>query len=156
MPGLPQALAENIAITTYQPLMGGVLAGRYTPGQPIPADSRGSGDARMAARLATLSPRLPAYEALAAELGLRPGQLAVAWVNHSPAVTSPIVGCSTRAQVEETLGAFDVDLTDAQYAAVNAIFDDEPPASEEGNNFPRLRSAFDLIADAPARVLAQV
>jgi aryl-alcohol dehydrogenase-like predicted oxidoreductase len=153
---LPQALAENIALTTYSPMAGGVLAGRYKVGQPIPTDSRASGDARMEARLAKLSDRLPRYEALAAEIGLPPGQLALAWVNHSPAVTSPIVGCSTRAQVEETIPAFDVELTDEQYAAVNAIFEDEPPGTSSANNFPRLRTAFDLVAGAPGRVLAQV
>jgi aryl-alcohol dehydrogenase-like predicted oxidoreductase len=153
---LPQALAEKIAITTYAPMMGGVLAGRYKVGEPIPADSRGSGDPRMEARLEQLSERLPRYERLAAEIGLTPGQLALAWVNHSPAVTSPIVGCSTRVQVEETIPAFDVELTDEQYAAVNAIFADEPAENSQGNNFPRLRVAFDLVADAPARVVTQV
>jgi aryl-alcohol dehydrogenase-like predicted oxidoreductase len=153
---LPQALAEDIAITTYSPMMGGVLAGRYKVGEPIPTNSRGSGDARMRARIQKLSERLPRYEALAAEIGLPPGQLALAWVNHSPAVTSPIVGCSTRAQVEETIPAFDVELSDEQYAAVNAVFEDEPPEQTDANNFPRLRTAFDLIDGAPARVPANV
>jgi aryl-alcohol dehydrogenase-like predicted oxidoreductase len=144
---LPQALAEGIAITTYQPLVAGVLAGRYRLGEPIPEDSRGHGDQRIAGRLETFGQRIERFESLARDYGLHPAQLAIAWVNHSPAVTSPIVGCSSAAQVETTIGAFDVDLADEQYAAVTAIFDDEPVATGEGNNFPLLRRSFELLAD---------
>ena len=50
--------------------------------------------------------------------------------------------------MRESLDAFERDLTDEQYAAVNAIFDDgqsEPP-SPAGNNFPALRASFELLA----------
>ncbi|TAK26238.1 MAG: aldo/keto reductase [Chloroflexota bacterium] len=143
---LPQARAEGIAITTYQPLMGGILAGRYVPGEPIPHGTRASGEQRMVDRLATMGDRINRFNALARELGLLPGQLAIAWVNHSPGVTSPIVGCSTVAQVRESLAAFDRDLTDEEYSAVNAIFDDQPPSPTEWNDFPRLRASFELLA----------
>ena len=149
---LPQALVENIAITTYQPLMGGVLAGRYRYGEPIPENTRGSNDARVVSRLGDVGERLVRYEQLASEIGLPPAQLAIAWLNHSPAVTSPIVGCSTLAQVEESIGAFDRELTSDQYAAVNAIFDPTPADAEGGNNFPALRNAFDLVEGAGTRV----
>src|SRR5947207_939065 len=81
---LPQALAEGIAITAYQPLMGGVLAGRYQPGQPPPPGTRGAGEQRIVDRLATAGERVTRFNKLAAELALKPGQLAIAWVNHSP------------------------------------------------------------------------
>jgi hypothetical protein len=58
-------------------------------------------------------------------------------------------------RIDEIMEALD-EPTDQQYAAVNAIFEDDAPSPEEGNNCPRLRTASDLIADAPARVLAQV
>jgi len=63
-------------------------------------------------------------------------------------VTSPIVGCSTLDQVLESLEAFDRDLSHDAYAAVNAIFDDEPaePPSPQGNNFPMLRKSLELLA----------
>jgi aryl-alcohol dehydrogenase-like predicted oxidoreductase len=145
---LPQALAEGIAITAYQPLMGGVLAGRYEPGQPPPPGTRGATEQRIVDRLAQAGERVTRFNKLATELGLKPSQLALAWVNRSPAVTSPIVGCSTVDQVRESLGAFDRDLADDEYAAVNAIFDDEPaePPSPAGNNFPQLRRSFELLA----------
>ena len=149
---LPQALAEGIAVTTYQPLVGGVLAGRYRPGEPPAPGTRGAGEQRIVARLAQAGERVTRVDRLAAELGLKPGQLAIAWVNHSPAVTSPIVGCSTVEQVRESLDAFDRELTDEEYAAVNAIFDAEPaePPSPQGNDFPMPRKSFDLLAPVGA------
>ena len=45
---LPQAEATNIAITTYRSLCLGLLAGKYTPGEPLPEDSRGQTDKRVA------------------------------------------------------------------------------------------------------------
>ena len=145
---LPQALAEGIAITAYQPLMGGVLAGRYQPGEPPPPGTRGATEQRIVDRLARAGERVTRFNKLAAELGLKPSQLALAWVNHSPAVTSPIVGCSTVDQVRESLDAFDRELSDEECAAVDAIFDDGPaePPSPAGNNFPALRKSFELLA----------
>lgn len=143
---LPQALAEGIAITTYQPLMAGVLAGKYDPGQAAPDDSRGATDKRMQAWTDDLGDRVMRFESMARDMQLHPAQLAIAWVNHSPAVTSPIVGCSSREQVEVNLGAFDVTLSDAQHSAINAIFETSPAIPElPGLNFPQLRTAFDLI-----------
>jgi len=153
---LPQALAEGIAITCYQPLMGGVLAGRYQPGEPPPPNTRGASEARIVTRLEQAGEKVNKYNALAAELGLKPSQLAIAWVNKSPAVTSPIVGASTVDQIVESLDAFDRTLTDEEYAAVNAIFDDAPPEpmSPQGNNFPALRTTFELLAPTKAPVRA--
>lgn len=62
---LPQALAEGIAITTYQPLMAGVLAGKYDPGQAAPDDSRGATDKRMQAWTDDLGDRVMRFESMA-------------------------------------------------------------------------------------------
>ena len=66
----------------------------------------------------------------AADHGLHPAQLAIAWVGHSPATTCPIVGVSSAAQLEPTLATFDFDLTDEQYREVTGFFDTE--VKEEG------------------------
>src|SRR5205823_5933685 len=42
--------------------------------------------------------------------GLEPATLAVAWVMHNPAVTSPIIGASRPDQLEDTLAAAEVKL----------------------------------------------
>ena len=58
---------------------------------------------------------------IAGKRGLSPAQVALAWVMRNPAVTSPIVGARTLAQLEDNLGALDVELSDSQVAALEKV-----------------------------------
>jgi aryl-alcohol dehydrogenase-like predicted oxidoreductase len=141
---LPQAIAEGVAITTYRPLVLGILAGKYEVGAPLPADSRGQPDARIPAWLDRYGESIRRFNRFAAGRGLHPAQLAIAWVRHSPAVTAPIVGASSADQLHATIAAFDVDLTAEEYAEVTALFD-TAVKEEAGGQFPELRRALDLV-----------
>lgn len=141
---LPQAVAEGVAITTYRPLVLGILAGKYELGAPLPADSRGQADARIPAWLDRYGESIRRFNQFAAGRGLHPAQLALAWVRHSPAVTAPIVGASSAAQLEATIAAFDVDLTAEEYAEVTETFD-TAVKEETGGKFPELRRTLNLL-----------
>jgi aryl-alcohol dehydrogenase-like predicted oxidoreductase len=141
---LPQAVAENVAITVYRPLLMGILAGKYKIGGPIPDDSRGKTDRRIPAWLDKYGESLGRFNQFAADHGLHPAQLAIAWVRYSPATTGPIVGVSSAAQLEPTLAAFDFDLTDEQYIEVTGFFD-TGVKEEGGGEFPRLRRELNLL-----------
>lgn len=141
---LPQAVAEKIAITTYRPLLMGILAGKYQPGQVIPQDSRGSTDKRIPAWVDKFSAGLDQYHQFASERNLHPAQLSVAWQRKSPAVTSPITGVSSERQLSASIAAFDVDLSDAEYEQVTAMFD-TAVKEETGGSFPRLRRSYTLL-----------
>lgn len=149
---LPQAVAEKVAITAYRPLVSGILAGKYQAGQSPPADSRAPTNARILTWLAQHGDSMERFKQYAAERGLHPAQLAVAWVRHSPAVTSPVVGISSLSQLETSIAAFELDLSDAEYDSITYMFDTE--VKEEGLqpfpgkrfNFPRLRRNLNLIA----------
>ncbi len=142
---LPQAIAEQIAITVYRPLLMGVLAGKYQPGAPIPEDSRGYTDKRAADWLARFGDGIARFNQFAVERGLHPAQLAVAWVRKSPGVASPISGVSSLGQLQASLDAMAVELSDDEYATLTALFD-TAVKEEAGGNFAPLRRAFDLIA----------
>ncbi|MCP2318799.1 Aldo/keto reductase family protein [Nocardia amikacinitolerans] len=43
-------------------------------------------------------------------LGRTPSQVAIAWTLRNPGVTSPIVGARTAAQLEDNLGALDIEF----------------------------------------------
>jgi aryl-alcohol dehydrogenase-like predicted oxidoreductase len=83
--------------------------------------------------------------------GIHPVQLALAWVRYSPAVTSPIVGVSSLAQLQTSIDAFDFNLTADEYDELTFLFDTE--VKEEGlqkfpglkYNFPRLRRNLGLL-----------
>lgn len=141
---LPQAVADNIAITVYRPLLMGMLTGKYQPGQPIPEDSRGNTDKRVADWLERFGSGITQFNQFAADRGLHPAQLATAWVNHSAGVTSPIVGVSSLGQLQASIDAFDVELSADDYSTVTAMFD-TAVKEETGGNFPNLRRALDLV-----------
>lgn len=143
---LPQAAAEKIAITTYRSLMLGLLAGKYRPGEPLPADSRGQSDKRIADWLERFGDGIRRYNQFAADLDLHPAQLALAWVRHSPGVAAPVVGVSSERQLHASLDAFDVTLSADQYAEITAMFD-TAVKEESGGNFVPIRRSFDLVGD---------
>ncbi len=142
---LPQAMAEKIAITVYRPLLMGVLAGKYTPGAPLPVDSRGYNDKRVVDWLERFGDSLNAFARFAADRNLHPAQLAVAWVRKSPGVSHPISGVSSLRQLQASIDAIGVELTDAEYAELTGFFD-TAVKEESGGSFVGLRRATDLVA----------
>lgn len=65
---------------------------------------------------------------VAAELGRTPAQVALAWTLTAPGVTAPIIGARTLAQLEDNLGALEVELSASQ---LNRL--DEVSAIDLGN-----------------------
>jgi len=149
---LPQAVADNVAITAYRTLAMGLLAGKYSQGQALPIDARGATDSRVITWLTQHGRSIELFKQYAAELGVHAAHLAMAWVRHSPGVTAPIVGVSSLRQLKAALEGFDLVLTDEQHAKITAMFNTE--VTEEGlqlfpgmnYNFPRLRRNTNLVA----------
>jgi aryl-alcohol dehydrogenase-like predicted oxidoreductase len=141
---LPQAVATNIAITCYRPLVFGLFAGKYQPGAPIPEDSRGQRDERVPRWLAKYGDGIKRFNQFAADRNLHPAQLAVAWLRYSPAVTCPIIGVSAVRQLEASLHAFAYNLSDEEYGEVTSMFD-TAPKEEAGGAFVGLRRELKLV-----------
>ena len=66
--------------------------------------------------------QLEPWEALCAELGERPADVALAWLLHQPAVTAPIIGPRTQEQLLGSLRALNVKLTPEILAKLDEIF----------------------------------
>jgi aryl-alcohol dehydrogenase-like predicted oxidoreductase len=62
---------------------------------------------------------LSALDAVAAEAGATPAQVALAWIAAQPGLTAPIASARTPEQLEELLGAMTLDLTEAQVALLD-------------------------------------
>jgi aryl-alcohol dehydrogenase-like predicted oxidoreductase len=148
---LPQALAEKIAITSFRALGVGLLSGKYSPSSPMPAGVRGTTDSRVITWLSQHGASVDRLNTFAAERAIPTAHVAIAWVRYSAAVTCPIVGVSSLHQVEETIHAFEINLTAEDYARVTDMFNTE--VKEEGQqlfpglkyNFPRLRRNLHLV-----------
>lgn len=107
----------RIGVTAYGVLSRGLLSGSKPKG---PGDFRAhlprfTGDNRE--RNQSL---IDVLQTLAAGRGLRPAQLAVAWVLAKNRGIVPVIGARTRAQLEESLGALAVELSPEDLALIEA------------------------------------
>ncbi len=109
---VPAAQDLGLGILAWSPLGRGVLTGKYR--SAVPADSRGASAAFgefVAEYLTPSAARVVEAVCRAAEgLDLSPVQVALAWVRDQPAVTAPIVGARTTAQLLASLASESVEL----------------------------------------------
>ncbi|HEU5027711.1 MAG TPA: aldo/keto reductase family protein [Spirillospora sp.] len=112
---VPLCEREGIGQIVWSPIAQGVLTGKYKPGQPPPAGSRGTDDkggADMIRRMMDddLLTRVQNLRPIADDLGLSMAQLAVAWTLQNPNVSAAIVGASRPEQVVDNVKAAGVKL----------------------------------------------
>jgi aryl-alcohol dehydrogenase-like predicted oxidoreductase len=129
---LPMAQDQGLAVYSYSPLGGGFLTGKYAKG----GTGRLTTDPRYAQRYSVVPQGVDqAFARLAAEAGLDPVTLAVAWVMAHPARVVPIISGRDVGQLAPALAASAVRLDAELYAAVAGLVPAPPPAtdrSEEG------------------------
>ncbi|MBJ6982436.1 aldo/keto reductase [Luteimonas sp. MC1572] len=118
----------GMGTTVWSPLASGLLTGKYGAG--IPADSRLGRDADLARMViegeegeGDRVARAQRFAALAAELGVAPAALAIAWCLRNPHVSTVLLGASRVAQLLENLGALALarELDDAAFARAEAV-----------------------------------
>jgi aryl-alcohol dehydrogenase-like predicted oxidoreductase len=124
---LPCARALGFAFNPYSPLAGGLLTGKYAPGEAPPADSRAAWNAGTARRAqeARLQRLVAGVAEVAAGLGRPPSQVALNWVAAQPGVTSPIIGPRTLEQLQDNAGALEWDLDEGTVAQLTRLADPE-------------------------------
>jgi aryl-alcohol dehydrogenase-like predicted oxidoreductase len=108
---LPLCRAEGIAVTPWSPLARGFLAGSKprTGAATVRARSDTYQDA-LGLGAEQDHAILERVETVAARLGVKPAQVALAWVLGLPGVTSPIVGASKPHHLEDALAAMAITL----------------------------------------------
>ena len=126
---LPMARNEQIGVIPYSPLGGGLLTGKYSNAA---ASGRLRENAMYIKRYSLDEYHRSAadFALLAADRGLSPATLAVAWVMAHPGVTAPIIGARNLAQLEDSLAALDVEMTDDWHAEIAALSPTPPPAHD--------------------------
>ena len=115
---IPAAEHYGLGIIPWSPLHGGLLGG-------VVKKER-DGVRRLAGRaLETLKKhrdQVEAYEDFAEELGHEPGEVALAWLLHQPAVTAPIVGPRTQEQLDAAIRSLGVALGEDALKRLDSIF----------------------------------
>jgi aryl-alcohol dehydrogenase-like predicted oxidoreductase len=127
---LPMAQAEGLVPCTYSPLGGGLLTGKYSA--DAQTEGRLATNHRYAARYGLPQMHKAAQDlaALAADLGVHPATLAVAWVLQHPAAPLPILSARNAAQLAPSLAAINYALDAETYAKLQALFPAPPPATD--------------------------
>jgi aryl-alcohol dehydrogenase-like predicted oxidoreductase len=114
---LPACQAYGIGVIPWSPLARGLLAGALTP-----AAVGRRADKDLQQDVEKYRPRLEAYEKLCRELGERPADVALAWLLHQPAVTSPIIGPRTLDQLESVMRVIKLSLGADTLKRLDEIF----------------------------------
>lgn len=114
---IPACQSYGVGIIPWSPLGGGLLGGVLQKA----AEGRRA-DARMQERIEKHRAQLEAYEGFCRELGEQPADVALAWLLRQPAVTAPIIGPRTVEQLNGSLRALEIALSDEALARLDAIW----------------------------------
>lgn len=125
---LPMALSEGFNVAPYSPLGGGLLTGKYSSGQK----GRITDDSMYKARYGTdwMHETASRLSGIAANLGVSPATLAVAWVARNPSVTHPIISARSVQQLAPSLDAISYTLSDDLYDLISAASRTPAPATD--------------------------
>ncbi|MAU17684.1 MAG: NADP(H)-dependent aldo-keto reductase [Muricauda sp.] len=115
------SMREQIGLLAYSPLGFGVLSGKYLTEIPprkarvtlFPNYGRYSGNTAVQAT--------EKYAQLAKEHGLSMAQMALAFVNTRPFLTSTIIGATTMEQLKENIASIDINLSDAVLEGIEEV-----------------------------------
>ena len=125
---LPVSRREGVGQWVFSPLAQGVLTGKYSGGVRPPgtraADTQRNRFLEPYLDRKTLE-RVDRFAALAAELGMPPARLALAWCLAQPGVDAVVVGATRPEQVRENAAASGTRLDGATLRRLDALF---PPA----------------------------
>ncbi len=118
---LPWCEKTHTGVIAYSPMASGLLTGAMTRERAaaLPANDWRSRNAEFT------DPKLTQHLALVDRLaavgkihGCSPGEVAIAWTLHQPAVTGAIVGARNAAQIGEIAGAASLQLSTAEIAQI--------------------------------------
>ena len=127
---LPTCEDLGVGNVVWSPLAMGILSGKYTSVDDVPADSRAAGDdAKFMQRYFTQEVLDAVQEAktVAEEADVTLPQLALAWCLRQQFVSSVIVGATKPSHVDDNVAAADVEIDDDVIDAFDEIL--EPVAA---------------------------
>ncbi|MDO8755307.1 MAG: aldo/keto reductase [Anaerolineales bacterium] len=102
----------GLGVIPYSPLAGGFLTGKYRKNEALPESKRAEG--RKRAMTAKNFALIDEMEVIAVHHNVSMAQIALAWMLADPVITSPIIGATSIAQLNENLGALNVKLSEEE------------------------------------------
>ncbi len=114
---IPACKSLGIGLIPWSPLGGGILGGA------LQKQARGRRSSEFAQEaIDKHRDQLENYERLCSEIGEQPADVALAWLLHNQAVTAPIIGPRTLEQLEGSLRALEIKLSDEILQKLDTIW----------------------------------
>lgn len=117
---LPMVKEYGLGLTVWSPLAGGFLTGKYPRGGASAEGTRHAGFDMMPFDLDRGYEVLDVLQAIAADLGATPAQIAIAWLLAKSEVSSVLLGASKPEQLADTLKSASFRLSDEQMKQLDA------------------------------------
>jgi aryl-alcohol dehydrogenase-like predicted oxidoreductase len=112
---IPQCLDMGVGVIPWSPLARGVLAGNRGRGGEKHTTRAGSDEfADWLYAQPTDFDVVDRVVEVADERGVKPAQVALAWLMSKPGVTAPIIGATKLSHLEDALGAMEVSLSEEE------------------------------------------
>lgn len=118
---IPACESYGLGLIPWSPLGGGLLGGVLAAAAAADDGQRRRAP-EMTARVDALRPQLERWETLCGELGEHPADVGIAWLLHHEAVTAPIIGPRTVAQLRGALHATTISLSAEVLLQIDEIF----------------------------------
>jgi len=112
----------GMGVVVWSPLASGVLTGKYDNGVPPNSRLARIDWLREGLLTAEKTEKVRAFGQIASRLGVSRTQLALAWVAANPVVSSVILGATRLEQLQENLGAMQVQIPETVKAEIEALF----------------------------------
>jgi aryl-alcohol dehydrogenase-like predicted oxidoreductase len=116
----PLCEEEGIGVIPYSPLAGGFLTGKYRRDAPVPDSARASGIQRRYLNDQGFT-ILEALEKLGQARAKTIAQMALAWQLSQPVISSPIIGANSIEQLNDSLGAVGLRLSEEEMKALDTV-----------------------------------
>jgi aryl-alcohol dehydrogenase-like predicted oxidoreductase len=114
---VPACEAYGLGIIPWSPLGGGFLGGALQK-----EDTGRRASERIRERVEKNRAQLEAWEGFCQDLGEQPADVALAWLLKNPVVTAPIIGPRTVEQLDGSLRALEIQLSDESMKRLEEIF----------------------------------
>jgi aryl-alcohol dehydrogenase (NADP+) len=119
----PLCIDQGVGLIPWSPLARGFLAGNRTKDKGGETKRSKSDDFAHSMYYADGDFEvLDAIQKIAEARGVKPAQVALAWLLHKPGVSAPIVGTSKMYQLEEAVAAVEIALSDEEMEAIEAPY----------------------------------
>ena len=121
---LPYCLREGIGVIVYSPMASGLLTGAMTRERAakLPKDDwRRAGSNFNEPKLSRNLALVERLREIGTRHGRSPGEVAIAWTLHNPAVTGAIVGARNASQAEGVMRAAELRLSDTELDEIESF-----------------------------------